>query len=166
MMCLACKNVKIRYITEKDLIRYEDEIIELIEDNLNINFPNINKLTEFAISGYKDMIRFKRDNSAILIGAFEEDMIIGFLWAYVRNILGEIRIHIDHIIVDSKARSKGIGTKLLNNLENLSREKGIKKIELMTTLENESTMKFYNSKGFSTVRVQLEKKLGEIDVNR
>ena len=75
--------------------------------------------------------------------------------------LGEKRIHIGHIIVNPAVRSSGIGSKLLNYLENLSSQEGIGKIELMTTIENENTMKFYKLNGYSTVRVQLEKKIGE-----
>jgi len=159
-MYLASEKIDIKYISEDDLIRNESVLISLLEDNLRINFSTINDLTGFAINGYKNMVYFKRDGSAILIGAFKGSAIIGFLWAYKREILGEKRIHIRDIVVTSKVRSSGIGSKLLNALENFAREKCIKKIELMETVDNEKTMKFYKSNGFSTVRIQLEKELG------
>lgn len=162
----ASKKIDIRYISKDDLIKNKSILINLLEDNLKINFSNINNLTEFAIRGYKDMLRFKKDNSAILIGAFEGDTIVGFLWAYEREVLGEKRIHIGHIVVSSKVRSSGIGSKLVNEIEYLARKKGIKKIDLMTTVKNDKTMKFYKSNGFSIVRVQLEKELGDINDNR
>jgi ribosomal protein S18 acetylase RimI-like enzyme len=165
-MCLETRKIEVKLISIEDFTINKNILIDLLEDNLKINFPNINNLTEFAVSGYDDMIRFKRDNSAILIGAFKGETIIGLLWAHKRNMLGEKRIHIGHIVVNSAVRSDGIGSKLLNYLENISRHENINKIELMTTIENENTMAFYKSKGYSTVRVQLEKEVGEIDDNR
>ncbi len=154
------KTIEIRLISEDDLISNESVFIGFLEDNFRINFPDIDDLAKLANIGYNNMLGFKRDGSAILIGAFEGMAIIGFLWAYTRELLGEQRLHIAHIIVDSKTRSGGIGTRLMNRLEGIANEKGIKKFELMTTLENEKTMKFYKSNGFVTVRVQLEKELG------
>ncbi|MBS4030271.1 MAG: GNAT family N-acetyltransferase [Clostridiales bacterium] len=165
-MCLGSRKIEIRLISETDLIRNKNILIHLLEDNLKNNFPNINNLTKFVVSGYEDMVRFKQNNSAILIGAFEEETIIGFLWAYKRDVLGEKRMHVGHIVVNSAVRSCGIGLKLLKKLEYLSRQECIKKLELMTTVKNESTIKFYTSYGFSIVRVQLEKELGETDDNR
>ncbi|PAM96782.1 hypothetical protein B4N84_00440, partial [Flavobacterium sp. IR1] len=91
----------------EDLIENKNFLIDLLEDNLKINFPNMSNLTKYAINGYDDMLRFKKDNSAILIGAFDKERIIGFLWAYTREILGESRIHIGHIVVNSEVRSRG-----------------------------------------------------------
>ena len=153
------KTIEIRLISEDDLIRNESVLTNLLEDNLRINFHNID-LTELVNSGYNNMLQFQRDGSAILIGAFEGVTIIGFLWSYLREVMGEQRVHIGHLIVDSRSRSEGIGTKLMNTLEGIANEKGIKKFELMTTVENDKTMKFYRSNGFVTVRVQLEKELG------
>jgi ribosomal protein S18 acetylase RimI-like enzyme len=155
------KIIEIRFILNEDLIINKSILLYLLEENLRINFPNIKNLTELAKRGYENILRFQSDGSAILIGAFKGETIIGFLWAYQREVLGEQRLHIDHIIVDSKDRSCGIGTRLLNTLEGIANEKGLKKIELMTTVANEKTMKFYNLNGFVTVRVQLEKELGE-----
>lgn len=164
-MYLENRNIEVRLISVEDLIGNKDFLIDLLEDNLKINFPGMNNLTQYAINGYDDMLRFKKDDSAILIGAFNKERIIGFLWAYTREILGERRIHIGHIVVSSEVRSGGIGSKLLKLLEDYSIRENIKKIDLMTTFENEKTMEFYKAKGYSIVRVQLEKKLGDIDDN-
>lgn len=153
------KTIEIRLISEGDLIRNEGIIKDLLEDNFQINFPYIDDLDELVVKGYNNMLCFKRDGSAIIIGAFEGMVIMGFLWAYKRKVLGEQKLHIDHIIMNAMARSGGIGTRLLNTLERLASEEGIKKFELMTTVENEKTMKFYKTNGFVTVRVQLEKEL-------
>ncbi|MGB4660428.1 MAG: GNAT family N-acetyltransferase [Mobilitalea sp.] len=164
-MHLANENIEIRLITEADLIENREKIIDLLEENLKINFPTLNNLKNYAISGYEDMLCFSQDKTAILIGAFDRKTTIGFLWAYKRTLLGEDRIHLDHIVVDATIRAVGIGSRLLRVLEEIAIDKGILKIELMTTIENENTMRFYKSKGFSTTRVLLEKELGGTDDN-
>lgn len=156
---LTDKTIEIRLISEEDLIRNECVLIGLLEDNMRINFSAVNDFAELVNSGYNNMLRFQSDGSAILIGAFKGVSILGFLWAYRREVLGEQRLHIGHIIVNSMVRSGGIGTRLLDTLEGIANEKGIKKLELMTTVQNEKTMHFYKSNGFVTVRVQLEKEL-------
>jgi ribosomal protein S18 acetylase RimI-like enzyme len=159
------REIEVRLISEEDLINNKEYLIDLLEDNLKINFPNSGDLSKYAIDSYDDMLRFKKDDSAILIGALEKEKIIGILWAYTREIFGERRIHIGHIVVSSEVRAEGIGSKLLKCLEDYSIRENIKKIDLMTTFENEKTMKFYKAKGFSIVRVQLEKDLGDMDDN-
>lgn len=156
---LMDRKIEVRLISEVDLIKNESFLIGLLEDNIRIYFPGVDDLAEYAISGYNNMLRFQRDGSAIIIGAFEKAIVIGFLWAYPREVLGEQRIHIGHIIMNSMARSGGIGKRLLNTLEGIAHDKGIKKFELMATVENEKTMKFYKSNGFIVARVQLEKEL-------
>lgn len=165
-MNIAVNGIEIKFISESDLEKNKQILIELLEENYSINFPERNNLKEYAINSYKDMVRFNKDNSAILVGAYDSTKIVGFLWAYKREFLGEKRIHIGHIIVNSSVRARGIGTKLLDRLEMLACQEEIYKIELMATLENENTMKFYKSKNFNITRVQLEKKLGELNENR
>lgn len=164
-MDLENRKIEVGFINEEELIGNKEDLIELLEDNLKINLPNMDNLTKYAVDSYDDMLRFKKNDSAILIGAFDNEKIIGFLWAHKREFLGDSRVHIGHIVVNSKVRSGGIGTKLLKYLEDYSIRENIKKIDLMATLANENTMKFYKANGFSIVRVQLEKELGDIDGN-
>ena len=104
--------MEVRKLTEEDLDRYHNEIVKFIYENLNINLPFIKEKEELAKEKYIDIVRFNKDGSAILYGAFEETM-IGFLWAYEREVLGEKRLHLTHLIVDSNVRGKGIGSALI-----------------------------------------------------
>ncbi|HZK55301.1 MAG TPA: GNAT family N-acetyltransferase [Desulfosporosinus sp.] len=151
--------MEIRLVLEHDLIKNEDILKKLIKENLKMNFKSINSLAEPAVNGYNNMIRFIRDGSAIIIGAFENSDLIGFLWAYSRDFLGEQRLFITQIIVGSNARSSGIGKQLLYTLEGIAQEMNIKKIELMATVENEGAIKFYKKNGFTEERIQFEKEL-------
>jgi ribosomal protein S18 acetylase RimI-like enzyme len=153
------KLTQIRLISEEDLIIHKTAFKGLLNDNMHINFTHIDNFDEFVNDSYQNMLKFLRNGSAILIGSFNKNEMIGFLWAYQREFFGEQRIHIGHIIVNVNERSKGIGTKLLNYLEKIAKEKNLNKIELITSADNENTLEFYKVKGFSEVRIQLEKEI-------
>ena len=71
--------MEIRELTEKDLTDYQSDIIGYICDNLMINLPFISEIEKLAEEKYLDIVRFKKDGSAILYGVFEGKM-LGFLW--------------------------------------------------------------------------------------
>ena len=162
-MVMEPKNLIFRHIDGTDIINNKANLTGLILDNLMINFPGFPSLSDYAADTYEDIKRFQKDNSAILIGAFDKDMLIGFLWAYKRNVFGKQRIHLSHIVINSEFRSHGIGSKLLHTLEDLAKSEGIKKIELLTTLQNTNTVEFYKAKGYQMTRVQFEKELVATD---
>lgn len=147
--------MEIRELTEKDLTDYQSDIIGYIYDNLMINLPFISEIEKLAEEKYLDIVRFKKDGSAILYGAFEEKM-LGFLWAYEREIFGEKRLHLDHLIVDANVRATGIGSKLIEKLYDIALVRNISKIELMATMSNENAVNFYRKHGYDIKRVQME----------
>lgn len=159
MMNPKFKEYAVRDLSESDLIAGKKEIVSLLRENLSTNFRNAADMADYAISYYEDMIRYYKDRSAMLFGAFD-DKLIGLLWAYRREFLGERRIHISQIIVNRDYRHCGIGTALLDKLEAYALKEGIRFIELMATLDNATAMNFYKGRGFAAVRVQLEKELG------
>ncbi len=53
------------------------------------------------------------------------------------------------LYVDYKIQSKGIGSQLLEYIENYSREKGIKKLEMDSTITAQS---FYEKKNYKTLK--------------
>lgn len=159
------ESIGIRLINEFDVSDNSKEFIELLKDNYLINFPNIEDPSNFAVASFVDIKKFIEDGSALIIGAFLEKKVIGFLWAYRRVFLGETRLHISHIVVNSEFRGYGIGSRMIKYVEKLAIEKDIRTIELLTTSENENTIQFYNNHGFNMSRVKFEKNLGEKNDN-
>lgn len=147
--------MEIRELTEKDLTDYQSDIIGYICDNLMINLPFISEIEKLAEEKYLDIVRFKKDGSAILYGVFEGKM-LGFLWAYEREVFGEKRLHLDHLIVDASVRATGIGSKLIEKLYDIALVRNVSKIELMATMSNENAVNFYRKHGYDIKRVQME----------
>lgn len=81
---------------------------------------------------------------------------LGFLWAYEREVFGEKRLHLDHLIVDANVRATGIGSKLIEKLYDIALVRNVSKIELMATMSNENAVNFYRKHGYDIKRVQME----------
>ena len=107
MAIIECKT-----FSPKDIGIYEEQITYLMEvvlhDNITQNYPN-----NLAKQYVQKMPGFIQDGSAIIVGGFLENKLIGFSWAYEMDIFGEKRIHIDMICVDPLFRRKGVAHNLV-----------------------------------------------------
>lgn len=153
------KAILIKPFSEDTFLDNEETLIALLKENMEINFPEVKIDKHYAIDIYNKMMIYQKDGSAILIGAFLDKRLLGFIWAYKRESFGEKRIHVSHIVVQSDLRSKGLGETLLKNLEQHSKVYDFQLIELMCSIKNKKALDFYNRNGFSPTRFQLEKKL-------
>ncbi|OMF56781.1 GNAT family N-acetyltransferase [Paenibacillus sp. FSL R5-0490] len=72
----------------------------------------------------------------------EEDKIIGLITYIIKNTECEI------ISLDSTEEGKGIGTSLVEEVENLAKKKNCRIVKLITTNDNLLALKFYQKRGF------------------
>jgi ribosomal protein S18 acetylase RimI-like enzyme len=157
--------MEIRKIRPEEIVDFEDDLKNLIHENVKLNFCITTNIENEICVMYNNMIKFTQDGSAIILAAFEDKKIIGFVWAFVKNAFGEKKLHLLHIIVDAKNRSKGIGQKLIQSLQMISLNMKVVTIELMATVSNLNAMAFYEKNGFRITRVLFEKQIGENDEN-
>ena len=144
----------IRKITIKDIINNEMELKVLLKEILEIKFEKCeNKLLEV----YNNMERFVEDGSAILIGAFEKEKVIGFIWAYK---IKEKTYHINYFAVNKNNRRLGVGQKLLDKLYEIAKENKIGIIELFVEAHNENAIKKYKKNEFEEKYIKMEKNMG------
>lgn len=152
--------MEIREITEADLVHYQGKITEYICDNLRINLPFINEIEKLAEEKYSEIVRYKKDGSAILYGAFNGE-IVGFFWAYERDVFGKKRLHLEHLFVDKTVRTLGIGSKLIEKLYEVALTRKVSRVELLATMSNESAIRFYKRHHYNIERVQMELEVRE-----
>ena len=83
------------------------------------------------------------------VGVFEEDRLIGVtgLWYQTRHYSGK-SCEVDHVYIDEKHRSGGVGKQLFAFIEMHVEAKGCEAIELNTYVQNAASHKFYFNLGF------------------
>jgi GNAT superfamily N-acetyltransferase len=60
---------------------------------------------------------------------------------------------VEDVIVDREHRGKGIGARLLDAVEEWSRRKGLKRLQLLADRENSSALDFYGRNGWKTTNL-------------
>ena len=151
--------MEIKLLGIEEILQHRESIVSLLCENTIINLPQIPNPEQLALEDYDDLISYAKDGSLILIGALDEGILVGILWAYKRIFLNEPRIHLRDIIVDQSMRGKGAGQRMENLLIELVREKGLQKVELMVTASNEGAVNFYRRLGYCGTRILMEKEI-------
>ena len=121
--------LSIKRIKEEDL-----EIIAAFEKEI---FPD-----SWGMIGLKESLY---QNHTVLLGAWEEEKLVGYVIFYFAADEGEIA----RIAVEPSMRRKGVASHLLLELENICEEKKIVKMLLDVRETNETAIEFYKSHGFT-----------------
>ena len=150
-------DIKLEEFDSQLVNRYREELKKYLKDVLDENgISNDNEKTEKII---EEMKQFIEDKSAIIIGAFQKEKLLGFIWGYKTNVNNKMRIHINYFVVDEKSRKQGIGSKLIEKMYKIAKTMQIEKVELMVTAKNTTAINFYKKQGFEVERVKLCKKV-------
>jgi GNAT superfamily N-acetyltransferase len=109
----------------KDKVLNERRLTEVFERGLS------NHLQEFRIAILKDRI-------------------VGFASLTIKNSLWQegYLSHVDELVVDESFRGEGIGSGLLDEMIEVSKERSCGKIELDSAFHRKEAHRFYESKGF------------------
>ena len=95
---------------------------------------------------HPEMLRKAYENSLCILGAYEEDTLVGIIRAVGD---GASIVFVQDIVVHPGYQRRGIGTKLMKTL--LERYAYVYQIQLMTD-DTEKNIAFYRSIGFQPVR--------------
>lgn len=154
--------IQLKPLKNKDILNYECELKKYIK---NLIEPYTEKDTiEETERIYENMKTFTLDNSAIIIGAFDEKELLGFIWGY-KDINSSTIIHINYFYINENYRNFGIGKKLLEEMENKVKTiKGITNLELFVDKKNKNGMNFYKHNNFEikeicSTKIKLRKRI-------
>ena len=146
----------IRLIDDSDIDKYQSIFVDLLFDIYNSNFKKNSIDKKYCIDKVEQMKKFHEDGSAIIIGAFDEEL-IGFAWVYKHFFLNQRRLHINQIAVAKEYRRKGTGRLLLNKIEEIADDLNVDNIDLMVTAANIDVVNFYKNNGFRIERYLMSK---------
>ncbi|GLI51885.1 hypothetical protein TSYNTROOL_19710 [Tepidanaerobacter syntrophicus] len=150
--------MRIEPLSQNEVETQSSRIKELLRQSYVVSFPNMRLEDQYFNEKVLQLSTFVAEEKAIVLGAFDPEL-IGFIWGYVRCFVAERRLHINHLVVDRNYRGQGIGSMLVNSIEDYVQQKGISTIDLMVSA-NSPAVKFYSRIGFLKERYQMVKKLG------
>ena len=140
----------------KNIIALKDLLISSYESNFNISRELCNATVEWKI---QELDQYVKDQKAILLGVFNDGILVGFVWCYIHDYFGEKRLHVNQIVIDKDFRGQGIAKKLLAQTEKYADKLNIKTIDLFVTEGNITAVKMYEDLGYVTERRYLKKNI-------
>lgn len=149
----------IETIKINNIDKYLADIKFLLLENYKINFPHLTDFSNLIDNDIKKIRTYCDEKPTLIKIILLSNKVVAFIWAYEHSVLDELKIHISHIIVRKENQHSGLGSILIKNIEEYSRSIGIFKIDLFTTISNDSALKFYEKNGFIGKRILLEKLL-------
>jgi ribosomal protein S18 acetylase RimI-like enzyme len=99
------------------------------------------------------------NGSAMVYGVFDNEDLVGYVWAYEHPFREEIRVYVNEIHVDEAYRNRGVGKQLLSTVESMARSKGYGALYIHAEGNNEGAIRLYQNEGYEIERVQLRKVL-------
>lgn len=142
------------------LVELEEYILSIDKDNLDLLHPEYREKMALL-----DLEEVKNNNGKCYL-AIEKNKVVGLIMGYVRSYdeydyldyrcpkSGEI----SELVVSNKIRSKGIGQKLINTMEEYFKNIGCEYVFVDVFSYNENGIKFYDKKGYhSRMNIMLKK---------
>ncbi len=152
--------MEIRKLSLNDYQEYKNEIMSMMEEIYSSNFNvSIHELSKIASEKTDNLEKYLVDESAILIGCINDANLIAFAWLYVHKYFGEKRVHVNQIAVNSSFKGKGVGKKLMLEIEKEAYRIAADAIDLFVMESNDVAMKLYDGLNFKTEKRYMKKKL-------
>lgn len=99
-------------------------------------------------------------DSYTCFGLVKNEKIIGVcgLWKSIKTYSG-LQFEIDHLVVDPKRQSEGLGHQFVQLMEEWAKTQGAQTLELNTYTENKASHKFYHREDFIILGFHFQKKI-------
>ena len=156
--------MKIRNAEEKDIQRISELLVQIGTLHHNARPDIFNPATpKFGVDELREI--FEAPNKFVLVAVDDFDIVKGHLFSHIREsdgngVIAKIKtMWIEDLCVDDKCRGEGVGSLLLNAVENIAKEKGCDSITLNVWEFNETAMNFYKKHDMGIQRFTLEKTL-------
>ncbi len=145
------------------IVDYEDKYMDSVKDLLlelalyisSIDREGYNIVTDKTREEtFIDDMKILKENNGIIRLYIEDDKVIGLIMGTIikeedtHSFKSPLRGRINELIVSKNSRSTGIGSKLINNMEEYLKEKGCKDIIIEVFGYNDLAYDFYIKHGY------------------
>ncbi|MBT5915807.1 MAG: GNAT family N-acetyltransferase [Opitutae bacterium] len=115
-------------------------------DAVNRLLPQLSKSSKLI--NWSTLQKLTNSECTRLYVAKEDDTIFGMLSLVVFSIPTGTKAWIEDVVVDERARGKGVGKELMNHALNVAKELGAKSADLTSRPSREAANKLYQAIGF------------------
>jgi len=155
-------NILIRKATSEDLRIIKNFTQRLNKDQYDNFDKSVNPNFALSKSGNK-YLQEVIDTKGVIFLAEEENISIGYIVA-VKELVGDFRLidnycEIDFMWVNKEYRNKGVGKRLMENVEKWCKSKKIKRMRIIVDADNKKALKLYKEQLFKEYDIILEKDL-------
>lgn len=146
----------------KDLLcELQEHIVILDEYKIQIMADN------YREDYFNDMMEKIKNNNGMIYVAIEDDIVLGFIAGIIEVVegvdaltVGEFKLgRIIELCVTNKLRSKGIGSELVNKVEDYLKNKECDYIYVDVFGPNTKAIDFYNKNGYNLRNIEVMKKV-------
>lgn len=143
----------LRLATISDLQYYRQELIEMMDYSVKVNFP----YSEIGgVEKYEKLIGYYEQGKANVWLAFDRNDLLGYAQFFKK---GNGQVHLNEIAVREGMQGNGIGTRLLKAVEKSAIDSGASYVELFCSETNQKAKELYHKNCYKTVKLLLSKKL-------
>lgn len=140
----------------------DDEVKKLTKLHFNVaqlSFKNKQVPYSYSELRIKSLNEYLQKKEAILFIGYEQKEICCFAWCYEHNFYDEKRLFINIISVDESKRRTGYGKELINEIEKYARNNNYDSVDVIASLNNDISLKFYEALNFDKERIHYVKKV-------
>lgn len=152
------ETVSVINLSKEQCVHYKQALTFLYFNNVKTCSFTTSFSYSDAESKIVELIEYVGNDSAIAFGCVDDkDKLVGFIWAYSVVFRGENRMYVSVIQIDDAYRGRGLGTKLLNAVENKARIASLPALYIHAEAYNQGAIRLYEREGYVMERVQLRK---------
>lgn len=158
---LNVERIKIEQMYFDDVQKYIVDIKDFIYESVKMSNYEDSYSIDQAAEKANELCGYVRDDKAIVLGAFYEESMVGFLQAYsypFREDANRLYIGIVHVL--DEYRNIHIGAELLSTIESVAKIKGYNRLFLHAEATNDKACRFYEKNNFNKERIQYVKDIG------
>lgn len=139
----------------EDMFQYktlENTSIEVLHDAFVDAFSDYQVKMDIPMWKFKAMLQRRGYTPSISVGAFNGEILVGFVFNGLREWNGKSTVYDLGTGVRSEYRKQGVTSNILSYLKNLLKEKGIEQFLLEVLQTNTTAFQLYQKQGFEVVR--------------
>jgi len=147
-------------LREFDFQSDADSVGKFQAETYGLNFPEFRFTAGFAAAFRHDLRRAALDpNHALYV--LDSGHIAGFLWLVIceNTWTNERYGYVNNLFLEPEQRGSGLARELMNTGDEWFRKRGIKRVKLTVTANNEAACRLYQNCGYETTRLEMDKEL-------